>query len=298
MTTFEEAVAPFPEPVRRRISTIHRSSEFRGVIDSSDANEIASESGMDLARLMTTLLPIAALYARPPVSNFRVGCISRGTTTGNLYYGSNLEFAGQALSFTVHAEQSSVTNAWLDDEEGVDLIATSAAPCGYCRQFLNELTTADSVTIAMPQTQQTLSELLPSSFGPRDLGIERGLMKIAGHGLTIDDVSDALTNEALAAANASYAPYSRAYGGVALRAKDDRTFSGRYAENAAFNPSISPLQVAMSRMNLFGYALDDIAEAVLVETEQHLHAEATRVVLGAVTQAPLRIVTARNSSQA
>ena len=125
----------------------------RGVITAADAERAAASEGVDIPRLMTMLLPTAATYARPPVSNFKVGCVSRGLT-GNLYLGANVEFAGEALSFTVHAEQSSVGNAWMNGEEGIDLIAVTAAPCGYCRQFLNELTTADSLTIAIPGSTQ------------------------------------------------------------------------------------------------------------------------------------------------
>ncbi len=54
-----------------------------------------------------------------------------------------MEFASQALSFTINAEQSAANNAWLHGEEGVQIVAVSAAPCGNCRQFLKELTTAD-----------------------------------------------------------------------------------------------------------------------------------------------------------
>jgi cytidine deaminase len=140
-------------------------------LTAAEAEARARELGVDIPRLMTRLLPEAAKLAKPPVSNFRVGCVSRGLS-GALYFGTNLEFAGEALSFTVHAEQSSVTNAWMNGEEGIDLIAVNAAPCGYCRQFLNELVTADRLTVAMPKETRALSELLPSAFGPRDLGVQ------------------------------------------------------------------------------------------------------------------------------
>lgn len=265
---------------------------FTGILSASEAQTRARDLGVDVPRLMTILLPEAAKYAKPPVSNFRVGCVSRGLS-GALYFGTNLEFAGEALSFTVHAEQSSVTNAWTNGEEGIDLIAVNAAPCGYCRQFLNELVTADRLIVAMPNETRPLGELLPSAFGPRDLGVAGGLMKRELHRLTIDS-RDELARAALSAANRSYAPYSKAYAGVALRAKNKQVFSGPYAENAAFNPSMSPLEVALSRLNLAGEAFDSIAEAVLVQSGS-MHTEATRVVLRAVAEAPLRVVEARNS---
>lgn len=260
------------------------------VIPAVEASALARELDVDVSRLMTLLLPLAAEFARPPVSNFRVGCVSRGLS-GALYLGTNLEFAGEALSFTVHAEQSSVTNAWMSGEEGIDLIAVNAAPCGYCRQFLNELVTADQIIIAMPNETRPLRELLPNAFGPRDLGVEGGLMQRANHEL-VADADDELARVALEAANLSYAPYSKAYAGVALRAASGRIVAGAYAENAAFNPSMSPLQVALSRLNLAGEAFDSIVEAMLVQSGT-MHTEATRVVLRAVTQAPLRVVQAR-----
>jgi cytidine deaminase len=239
------------------------------------------------------LLAGAAKFARPPVSNFYVGAVSRGLS-GRLYPGANLEFAGEALSFTVHAEQSSITHAWMSGEEGVDLIAVTAAPCGYCRQFLNELTTAGQLTIQLPDGTFRLSDLLPHAFGPRDLGIQGGLLQRDDHRLTIEDGDD-LAREALRAANLSYAPYSKSYAGVALRTTGGAIFAGAYAENAAFNPSMSPLEVALSELNLGGGSFDAIAEAVLVAVDG-LHTNATRTVLAAVSSASLRVVSARNSA--
>jgi cytidine deaminase len=257
---------------------------FTGVISAAEAEARARDQSVDVPRLMTMLLPEAAKFARPPISNFRVGCVSRGLS-GALYFGTNLEFAGEALSFTVHAEQSSVTNAWMNGEEGIDLIAVDAPPCGYCRQFLNELTTADRLIVAMPNETRALRELLPSAFGPRDLGIEGGLMQRSDHQLTID-ADDELARAALSAANMSYAPYSKSFAGVAVRTSRD-IYTGAYAENAAFNPSMSPLQVALSRLNLAGESWDAIEDAVLVHTDS-LHTEATRVVLRAISGVPLR----------
>jgi cytidine deaminase len=205
-----------------------------------------------------------------------------------------VEFAGEALSFTVHAEQSAVAHAWMSGETAIDVVGTSAAPCGYCRQFLNELVTARELLVVMPAETRPLSELLPSSFGPRDLGIAGGLLQREHHGLTIDGGSDDLDAAALAAANMSYAPYSKSYAGVALRTRDGAIVPGAYAENAAFNPSLSPLQTALSQLNLRGGTWTDIAEVVLVVVDT-LHDSASRTVLAAVSDAPLRVVRARNS---
>src|SRR4030081_3775653 len=110
------------------------------VISAADAQARAAERALSLEQLVLELLPWAEAYTSPPISNFRVGAIALGRS-GALYAGANLEFPGQSLSFTVHAEQAAVYNAWLHGETGVTLIASTAHPCGYCRQFLNELTT-------------------------------------------------------------------------------------------------------------------------------------------------------------
>ena len=241
------------------------------------------------------LLPEAAKLARPPISNFHVGAVCRGITTGKLYFGANVEFAGEALSFTVHAEQSAITNAWINGEAGIDLLAVTAAPCGYCRQFLNEVSTAATMQISIGDGDtHPLSYFLPDSFGPNDLGVAGGLMSAADNRLSVAE-SDDLAQAALRAANMSYAPYSKSFAGVAIRSAGGRTFIGPYAENAAFNPSMSPLEVALSALNLAGGQWSEIAEVVLVQTEPSLHASATRTVLAAISNAPLRTIVARAS---
>lgn len=243
-----------------------------------------------------SLLLKAAALAKPPVSNFKVGAAAVGRS-GKTWLGTNVEFAGEALSFTVHAEQAAVVSAWMGGERAIDVIATSAAPCGYCRQFLNELVSASELTVVMGGEERKLAELLPHSFGPRDLGVTSGLLAPVANGLEIDE-DDELAHAALAAANMSYAPYSKAYAGVALRTHAGAIVAGPYAENVAFNPSLSPLEAALSQLNLAGGDWSDIAEVVLVQVLTQaggMHTSATRTVLGAVSKAPLREIRARNS---
>lgn len=246
----------------------------------------------DLATAFDTLLARAAALARPPISRFRVGAVARGAT-GTLYLGANLEFPGESFAFTVHAEQSAVANAWMHGETAIDLIATSAAPCGFCRQFLNELVSAPSLRMLTNGRARPLAELLPESFGPRDLGVADGLLATADHQLTIAE-EDVLAQAALAAANMSYAPYSGAFAGVALQTGEGTIVAGAYAENAAFNPCLEPLAAALSQLNLRGAGFDSVVEAVLVQVGP-THTLATRAVLDAVSNATLRVIEARNS---
>jgi cytidine deaminase len=261
-----------------------------GVVPGPLAAALAAEAGVSVERLALSLVPCAQEFAVVPVSSFKVGAVGVGRS-GALYYGANLEFSGQALSSTVHAEQSCVANAWANGEEGLAFLAISAAPCGYCRQFLYELAGSGSLSILLPeQAPRPLADFLPDPFGPADLGLEGGLMQAQANGLVLEGEAGPAELAALAAANASYSPYTRTFAGVALRTSSGVTCTGRYAENAAFNPSMSPLQGALSQLILHGQSFDSIVEAVLVEAEgQASQVSATRSVLDAVTAVPLTL---------
>ena len=47
-------------------------------------------------------------------------------------------------------------------------------------------------------------------------------------------------------------PGTGTFAGCALLTSDGRIVAGRCAENAAYNPSVSPLQVALSNLNMSG----------------------------------------------
>jgi len=252
-------------------------------------------SGVPIEQLMLGLIPRAKTFAIPMISNFFVGAVAHGVS-GNLYFGANYEFPGQALSFTVHGEQAATMHAISFNETGIDLLAVSAAPCGYCRQFLNELTTASTLQIILPNTPTTsLTSLLPNAFGPIDLGVTAALMSPQSHGMTLDSPDD-LTNAALKSANASYAPYSASYAGVALKTSDGSIYTGGVAENAAFNPSMSPLEAAVVTLTINGgKKYGDITDAVLVQAagSKACQIDATRDVLATITNVALRVYEAK-----
>lgn len=286
---------PFPDTFPPELREILVPDLSRGaMIAASTVQKVRDQLGIDTESLMIRLLPVAAAYARVPLSGFHVGAIALGSTTGNLYFGSNMEFSGHALSFSVHGEQSAINHAWQMGEQGLLALAVNAAPCGYCRQFMNELASAaHGFNILMREgageddfsySTKPLSYYLPESFGPSDLGMEGGLMSSQDQSLTIQS-EDPLAQAALIAANASYAPYTGGHCGIAVAQSDGTIFTGRYGENAAYNPSFSPLESALALMNMrqpcrTPYA---ITAATLVEAEAPIsQRSATEAVLSAI----------------
>lgn len=280
-----ESVNSFPEDVRADIDHLW---ETGGVLSHDVVGKILTNLKVDIGTFMMLMLPIAKEFAVVPVSHYHVGAVSAGMEVigsgwRNLYLGANFEFANAALSFSVHAEQAAVNNAWLHGEEGIQLLAISAAPCGYCRQFLNELVTADKLTVLLSNssdnpyayTPTPFTSLLPDAFGPKDLGVDGGLMNpaLGNHKLALTKgmPRDSVVATALQAASSSYAPYltdqSNEYAGIAIQLLDGTVFTGRYAENAAYNPSLSPLESALAfmNMNLPLNASRSVIRCVLVE---------------------------------
>lgn len=230
---------------------------------------------------MLELLPQAEAYARPMLTNFRVGAVVRGTS-GSLYLGANIEFPGESLCQTVHAEQAALSNAFMHDEPGIEAIAVSATPCGHCRQFLYEFADGRDIEILLAgHPAITLSALLPRPFGPRDLeGTKRPLSRDK---VAIENIESVAQAARYAAANA-YAPYSHSPSGVAIRSCRGNIYRGSYIENAAFNPSMPPLQVALVGMAMANEDFSEIAEVVLAEAANNSISQlsATKSVLAVI----------------
>jgi cytidine deaminase len=205
--------------------------------------------------------------------------------------GANMEFMHQPLNQTIHAEQSATLQAWHQGARYLQAIATSEAPCGHCRQFLYEfeknadlmVITPDGKNLAYRRT--ALSDLLPEAFGPLDLGKRSGLMSPAPQDRKLRlkaAAKDRTVAQALLAAEKSYAPYTQNFAGCALQTKTGEIFSGRYAESAAYNPSLPPLQSAVLCMNMATLEQQQsIQRAVLVEKPTAVsQRNATELLLG------------------
>jgi len=271
---------------------------FPGYLIAEEVKALVGTLRITVEELVAKLLPIAATRATVPVSGYKVGCVCRGDS-GNLYFGSNIEFPGEDLSATIHAEQAAIANAIAFGETGIKAITVSAPPCGGCRQFMKELNDAETLKIYLPnQDPLLLDDLLPSGFGPGDLNTDRRLMGSQHQALKlVDETEDKLVLQALEAASKSYAPYSGCYSAVALETNRGFTFIGSYAENAAYNNSLLPMQAAIAVLIMRADRFADIGRAVLVQTRNAKIdlAVATRQTFTAISKQSLEVFYAEPS---
>ena len=275
------ALSCLPESLQSHVLPIISKPDFKGVIHADDVDLLQLHSALETPELLLSLLPLAAAYSVAPISDFNVGAIARAES-GNLYFGANYEFTNQALFNSVHAEQAAINNVFSHHETAILDITITASPCGHCRQFMNELSCANELIVNLAASgSKPLSALLPDSFGPIDLGVTAPLLASDTAQLAFNAAESTLAETALQAANTSYAPYSHCYAGIALKTTSGTILSGRYIENAAFNPSLSPLQSVLINLNLAGYTLADIDAMILVEKAETKmsHAQATQVLV-------------------
>lgn len=273
------------EAARAKLSSLLASSSFSGQLPAATVRDLVAGEKKSIADLMLALLPLARSYSHPPISHYQVGVVARGAS-GSLYLGFNIEIPGQALGFAVHGEQAALSSAYMHAESGVAAIALSAAPCGHCRQFMNELSPGGEIEVLIPQSAPIrLSALLPMAFGPHDLGRDAGALPIKPVNLVPAKLSgDALRQAALDAARTSYAPYSGSHSGAAIATRSGRIYKGAYIENVAFNPSLPPLQTALVQLILAGDDTAAIARVALVEISgaKISQKSATEAVLSAI----------------
>ncbi|MCH9632650.1 MAG: Cytidine deaminase [Chlamydiae bacterium] len=109
-----------------------------------------------------------------PYSHYPVGAAIL-MESGKIFTGCNVENA--LLGATICAERSAIVSAVASGEREIKavviVLGEGGAPCGPCRQFINEFNphayiysaTSDGVI----HNEWRLDELLPNSFGPKDL---------------------------------------------------------------------------------------------------------------------------------
>jgi len=261
-------------------------AKFPGQMAAAQVDALRSKQKLSVQELMMKLLPVAKSRAHSPLSHYFVGAVALGAS-GSLYFGQNIEIPGNMLGLAVHAEQSAIANAYMADEAGVKAIAVTAAPCGHCRQFLSEV--ALDMLILMPNLPEIpLSELLPRAFGPKDLGMKQGAFPVRRMNRALSsDSKDELVLAAWRAACGAYSPYTNSPSGVAVSTSSGRVFGGSYIENAAFNPSLPPLETALAGYFAAGPDAGVVERCVLVESPKGgiSHKATTKSVLAAIAPA-------------
>ncbi|MCP4421422.1 MAG: cytidine deaminase [Chloroflexi bacterium] len=294
MMTIQQALnkqlAQFPAPGRQLLTQIVTGQSFAGIILAAQVHILATQMAISGEELMHALVPVARCYAYAPISNYHVGTIVRGAS-GNLYFGANLEFPGLNLNMTIHGEQAAVVNARLQGESGLDALAVNGTPCGHCRQFLAEINNPHFAIIYANDHSRPLAQVLPDAFTPLALGKKQGLFDpIPQKPQWTLDNDDPLTDIALQMAQQSYAPYSNNWAGIAVQLSNGLIAAGPYLENAAFNPSLSPLQNALVALRLRQQPWQDIQDAVLVEQGASLNSQeqASRALLSTLGDVELR----------
>ncbi|KAL6226671.1 hypothetical protein ACLB2K_000632 [Fragaria x ananassa] len=261
----------------------------RFVIEASEAESMAKQSGLTVVQLLPSLVTSAQSLARVPISKFHVGAVGYGSS-GRIFFGVNLEFPGLPLHYSVHAEQFLVTNLSIQSEPRLDYVAVSAAPCGHCRQFFQEIRRAQDINILITSDESgddendkscgqfsPLRHLLPRPFGPEDLLGEDVPLVLEKHNNALSFINkpetfgDDLISHALEAANRSHAPYSQCPSGVAIMDSEGKIYKGWYMESAAYNPSMGPVRAALVDYIVSGGGgYEQIVAAVLVEKEDAL----------------------------
>jgi cytidine deaminase len=117
----------------------------------------------------------ASEHAYCPYSGFSVGAAIL-TETEDVFTGCNVENASYGL--TICAERSAVFQMVAKRRQRIKAVviytptAKPAAPCGACRQVINEFG-PDALIISVcdgPEVlRRQLAQLLPDAFGPADL---------------------------------------------------------------------------------------------------------------------------------
>ncbi len=262
------ALVTFSPESRAKLRSVLSAADFSGQIPAATVQDLVASEHKAIGAVMLALLPLARAYSHPPISDYHVGAVVRGAS-GSLYLGFNIEFPGHALGFSVHGEQAALSSAYMHGEHAVPALAITAAPCGLCRQFMTEIAPDGEMEIVVEQgVPLKLSSILPMAFGPKNLGRNQGALPVTETNLNLKIASsDALSRAALEAARSSYAPYSTSPSGVAIATRSGRIYKGSYIENVAFNPSLSPLQVALVQLLVAGEEYSAISRVVLAELE-------------------------------
>lgn len=245
-------------------------------IEAGAAAELVARHGLRTTTELALLaLPVARAMARPPISGFRVAAVGI-EAEGDLILGANLEFPGDDLGSTIHAEGFVALRARRRGRRLATLAVREAHPCAHCRQTLAEAANAGALAIVdLLGNERSLEDLYPWAFRPAALehvGDTPGATPwsslafdgsaAAANGAVPIDVAD----ELLAAGAHAHAPYSGAPSAVVVRLHDGRLLAAGCVESVAFNPSVTAMQAALVEVAAARAEASDIAHGWLGRT--------------------------------
>ncbi|WP_372769528.1 cytidine deaminase [Pseudoalteromonas sp.] len=240
LTAFLKVLFANMTTIQQFESAISKFTERKSYLSSDEVTHLASLFDTK-KNFFDVLLKWVSGYAIAPVSNFHVAALAlEAGEQGRLFFGANLEFKDEALSLVVHGEQSAIHNALIHGAAKIEKLIINASPCGFCRQFINEIKLENQPKISVDDTTKSIQDYLPDAFGPSDLDNNAPLFSYPfKQSLSIDDFFAQ-----------SYAPYSGNNAACEITTSNNQQYFGVYLENAAYSPSLSPLQAALSQMQL------------------------------------------------
>jgi cytidine deaminase len=178
---------PFVEYLRRREAigialgasiaiTTNSIVDAEGQKERSKKEDDMKEPDNKTLEEMATRAKSVSERAYCPYSKFRVGAVAL-TDDGQMFEGCNVENASYGL--TICAERNALFQMVARARQKVVALVIytptmkPSAPCGACRQVLNEFgpdALVMSVCDGRAVLKKKLSELLPDAFGPGNLG--------------------------------------------------------------------------------------------------------------------------------
>ncbi|MDD2231438.1 MAG: cytidine deaminase [Sphaerochaetaceae bacterium] len=145
--------------------------------------ETNDEQGKELIQKLILTALDSRRRSYVPYSGFSVGAALLGKS-GKIYCGCNIE--NSSFGATNCAERTAFFSAVNQGEKEFDAIAivggkaengpsSYCPPCGICRQVMLEFCDPDKFRIILAKSKDDfciykLSQLIPVSFGPKDLG--------------------------------------------------------------------------------------------------------------------------------
>lgn len=246
------------------------------LIPKQSAEAMLTGLNVTIPTLLVALAHFVKRFAITPVSTFDVGAVGL-CADGDILLGVNIEFSGLPLMFSIHAEQCLISLAHRL-KRTLTHIATTAMPCGHCRQFMKELKGEKELQICYVSATTgavectLLSQLLPLGFGPADLLDDKSPERVLesyqwSYKLSTTQPSDALLEAATDAVNRSFCPYTGCPSALAGKTTDGSIYVGTYLESAAYNPSLSPIHSFVACLWGCGKNFNDVDSLVFLEKQ-------------------------------